>query len=182
MESGSAEKAVSAHEEITGADYGSHADDAPSKPEGTIDFSERVEMKQGLQSRHIQMIALAGAIGTGLFLNSGRGVASAGPLGALLGYAFVGTLVAGMVFSLAEMAALAPLSGGIVRFAELFVDPSLSFANGWNVVYKGFIFVPTEVVAAAVLMEFWIQVNSAIVSVMASHGAKGNCSTNTWAL
>jgi amino acid permease len=129
------------------------------------DFSEHDDMKQSLKSRHLQMMALAGAIGTGLFLGSGRAVAQAGPLGALMGYTFVGAMAACVVLVVAEMGALVPLSGGIVRYAEIFVDPALSFANGWNLVYKGLIFIPTEIVAAAVLMQFWTNLNSAVVSL-----------------
>lgn len=47
-----------------------------------------------------------------------------------MGYTFVGMLVCGPVLSIAEMSALIPLSGGIVRHAELLVDPALAFANG----------------------------------------------------
>ena len=75
-------------------------------------------------------MALAGTIGTGLFLGSGRAVAQAGPFGAFLGYTLIGFSVAGVVLAVAEKAALFPLSGGIVRYAEVFVDPALSFANG----------------------------------------------------
>ncbi|KAG0171209.1 hypothetical protein DFQ30_001303 [Apophysomyces sp. BC1015] len=46
--------------------------------------------KRGLSARHIQMISLGGAIGTGLFLNSGQNIAAAGPAGALIAYC-VGT-------------------------------------------------------------------------------------------
>lgn len=53
---------------------------------GDGDFGEIHAVKQGLHQRHIQMIALAGTIGTGLFLGSGRAIARAGPLGAFLGY------------------------------------------------------------------------------------------------
>lgn len=108
------------------------------------------------------MIALAGAIGTGLFLGSGSAIAQAGPLGAFLGYTIVGVLVVGSVFSIAEMSALVTLSGGIIRHAEHFVDPALSFAGGWNYVYYSLMAPPAEVVAAAVLVEFWLTVNNAI--------------------
>lgn len=47
------------------------------------EFIETRELRRGLEQRHIQMIALAGAIGTGLFLSSGKALARAGPLGAL---------------------------------------------------------------------------------------------------
>lgn len=63
--------------------------------------------------------------GTGLFLGSGKAIARAGPLGAFLGYLFVGILVTGPVFSIAEMSALVPLSGGVIRHAEYFVDVCL---------------------------------------------------------
>ncbi|PMD44336.1 amino acid permease-like protein [Hyaloscypha variabilis F] len=118
--------------------------------------------RRGLQQRHIQMIALAGTIGTGLFLGSGKAIARGGPLGALLGYSFVGVLVTGVVLSIAELSALLPLSGAIIRHAEHFVDPALSFAQGWNVVYSGMVSLPAELTAAAVIVQFWSTINSAI--------------------
>ncbi len=48
-------------------------------------WDEVNDMRQGLHQRHIQMIALAGSIGTGLFLGSGAAIAHAGPLGAFMG-------------------------------------------------------------------------------------------------
>ncbi|KAF7193059.1 Dicarboxylic amino acid permease [Pseudocercospora fuligena] len=127
-----------------------------------IEFAERKDLKRGLHQRHIQMIGLCGAIGTGLFLGSGKAVAQAGPLGAFLGYTFVGLLVVGPVFSIAEMSALVPLSGGIIRHAEIFCDPALAFADGWNLVYAVMVSAPAEIVAAAVLVQFWITINPAI--------------------
>ncbi|KAM0137293.1 hypothetical protein ACHAP3_004099 [Botrytis cinerea] len=126
------------------------------------EFAEVKELRRGLAQRHIQMIALAGTIGTGLFLGSGKAIARAGPLGALLGYTLVGVLVSGVVLSIAELSALVPLSGGIIRHAEYFVDPALSFANGWNQVYSNIITIPAELVAAAVLIQFWVQINNAV--------------------
>ncbi|APA08310.1 hypothetical protein sscle_03g030800 [Sclerotinia sclerotiorum 1980 UF-70] len=126
------------------------------------EFAEVKELRRGLAQRHIQMIALAGTIGTGLFLGSGKAIARAGPLGALLGYTFVGMLVSGVVLSIAELSALVPLSGGIIRHAEYFVDPALSFANGWNQVYSNIITIPAELVAAAIIIQFWVQINNAV--------------------
>lgn len=94
-----------------------------------LDISELKDMEEGLHSRHLQIMALAGAIGTSPFLVSGRAVAQAGLIGAFLGYNLIGFSVAGVVLAVAERAALFPLSGGIVRYAEVFVDPALSFAN-----------------------------------------------------
>jgi amino acid transporter len=55
------------------------------------------------------------------------------------------------------------LSGAIIRHAEYFVDPALSFAQGWNSIYSSLVSLPAEIVAAAVIVEFWTQaVNSAV--------------------
>ncbi|KAF1345759.1 amino acid permease/ SLC12A domain-containing protein [Delphinella strobiligena] len=126
------------------------------------DMREVKEVRQGLHQRHIQMIALAGTIGTGLFLGSGRAIARSGPLGAFLGYSIIGLAVSSVVFAVGEMGALVPLNGGIVRYAEYFCDPALAFANGWNLVYSYLTSIPAEIVAAAVLVEFWVTVNNAI--------------------
>lgn len=51
------------------------------------------EVKRELKSRHLQMIAIGGTIGTGIFLSSGGSVAGAGPLGALISYTIVGASI-----------------------------------------------------------------------------------------
>ncbi|RCH88806.1 hypothetical protein CU098_002547, partial [Rhizopus stolonifer] len=63
---------------------------------------------RGLDARHIQMISLGGAIGTGLFLNSGSNVANAGPVGALIAYCIVGFMVYCIMTCLGEMATFMP--------------------------------------------------------------------------
>lgn len=126
------------------------------------EFAEYKATRTGLHQRHIQMIALAGTIGTGLFLGSGRALARAGPLGTFLGYSIIGCAVSSVVLAVGELGALVPLNGGIVRYAEYFVDPALSFADGWNLVYSYMVSIPAEIVAAAVLVEFWITVSNAI--------------------
>lgn len=118
--------------------------------------------RQGLHQRHIQMIALAGTVGTGLFLSSGRAIAHSGPLGAFLSYSIIGLAVASVVFGVGEMGSLAPLQGGIIRYCDIFFDEALAFANGWNQIYSYIVSIPAELVACAVIVEFWVTVNSAI--------------------
>ena len=125
-------------------------------------LAERGEVRQGLHQRHIQMIALAGAIGTGLFLGSGRAITNSGPLGAFLAYSIIGLAVSSVVFAVGEMGALVPLNGGIIRYSEFFFDPALSFANGWNEVYSYMMSIPAEITAAAVLIEYWAYINNAV--------------------
>jgi amino acid transporter len=93
-----------------------HTDEKPVSPDveygavlpdydqdGPLEFEEKKELKRGLNQRTIQMIALAGTIGTGLFLSSGKAISRAGPLGACLGYTFVGFLCSGVVMSISEL-------------------------------------------------------------------------------
>ena len=77
------------------------------------------------------MIAIGGTIGTGLFIGSGGALANAGPAGALIAYAFVGTLVYSVMVGLGEMATYLPVSGAFTVYSSRFVDPSLGFAMGW---------------------------------------------------
>lgn len=144
-----------------------HYEDGEMKETGDIEnaagqLKEIHQFRQGLHERHIQMIALAGTVGTGIFLSSGRAIVEAGPLGAFLAYTIIGATVASVVFGVGEMGALAPLNGGVIRYAEVFCDPALAFANGWNQVYSYTVSIPSEIVAAAVIIEFWITVNNAI--------------------
>ncbi|KAH8597206.1 amino acid permease/ SLC12A domain-containing protein [Bisporella sp. PMI_857] len=120
-----------------------------------VELNEQRDLSRSLKERHIQMIALAGAIGTGLFLSLGGALQTAGPLGALLAYALVGAVVCSVQFALGEVSALFPVTGSFVRHAEFLVDPALGFAVGWNVVYGAYLSGPAEISAALVLIQFW---------------------------
>lgn len=128
----------------------------------TLEFEETTQVRQGLHQRHIQMIALAGTIGTGLFLSSGKAIARSGPLGAWLAYSVIGAALYAVVLAVGEMGALLPLNGGIVRYAENFVDPALAFANGWNEIYAHVVSIPSEITAAAVIVDLWSSLNNGI--------------------
>ncbi|ORY94428.1 amino acid permease-domain-containing protein [Syncephalastrum racemosum] len=88
--------------------------------------------KRSLKARHVQMIALGGTIGTGLFLNSGGNIADAGPAGAFIAYCVIGFMVYCIMTCLGEMATLIPVSGSFNHYATRFIDPALGFALGWN--------------------------------------------------
>ncbi|OJJ30387.1 hypothetical protein ASPWEDRAFT_45961 [Aspergillus wentii DTO 134E9] len=129
---------------------------------GIVEEHEAKNLSKGLVQRHVQMIALAGAIGTGLFLGLGSSIQTGGPLGSLLGYLLVGVVVCAVQLGLGEVSALMPVTGSFVRHVEVLVDPALSFAVGWNLVYQAFIGVPSEISAAVVLIQYWTDLNSAI--------------------
>jgi amino acid transporter len=68
---------------------------SPEGPTGTV--------KRGLSERHLQLIALGGTIGTGLFIGLGSSLASAGPLSTLLAYSIMGILVWTLMIALGEV-------------------------------------------------------------------------------
>lgn len=83
---------------------------------GTVKIleDEEKQLSRSLNQRHIQMIALAGAIGTGLFLSLGSALKTGGPLGALLGYAVIGMVVCAVQFALGEVCTFSIFFGGIM--------------------------------------------------------------------
>ncbi|KAI8606074.1 amino acid permease/ SLC12A domain-containing protein [Dissophora ornata] len=101
------------------------------------------------------MIAIGGTIGTGIFLSSGGSVAGAGPLGALISYSIVGTMVFFIVTSLGEMSAYLPLPGAFTTFGSRFVDPALGFGIGIGYAFQWIITVTIEVTAAGAFLQYW---------------------------
>jgi len=101
------------------------------------------------------MIALGGAIGTGLWFASGEVISATGPGGGLLVYIAMGALVYFLMTSLGEMAAHVPLSGSFETYASKFVDPALGFAMGWNYYLSWAITVTFEIVVGARILQFW---------------------------
>ncbi|KAI7764595.1 hypothetical protein LZL87_003800 [Fusarium oxysporum] len=127
-----------------------------------VTATEEQSLQRGLHERHLSMLGIAGAIGTGLFLGLGQSVQTGGPLGALLGYATVGLVVCAVQFALGEVAALLPVTGAFVRHAEFLVDPAWGFAIGWNLVYGNILSIPSEITAICVLFEFWTDINPSL--------------------
>src|SRR3984957_6803052 len=116
---------------------------------------ERRELKRSIGQRQLSMIAIGGAIGTGLFFASGSAIAQAGPGGALFAYAIMGVAVYCMMQSLGEMATRLPIPGSFEAYAERFIDPSLGFAAGWNYWFSWSITLAAELVAGGLIVKFW---------------------------
>ncbi|KAG0709056.1 amino acid permease [Suillus ampliporus] len=124
-------------------------------------------LHRGLKNRHIAMISIGGVIGTGLFVGTANSLSWGGPVGLLLGYVIMGSIVYCVMITLGEMVAFLPIPGGHIKLAERFVDPAFSFAMGWNYWYNWTIVSPAELSAAALLMNYWNQtVNDSVWVVM----------------
>ncbi|KAL5338022.1 amino acid permease/ SLC12A domain-containing protein [Aspergillus crustosus] len=150
------------YDEKYGRNFTASATDLETGP-GAPQLGESEEIKRDLQSRHINMIAIAGMIGTGLFLSSGQVIATAGPAGAFLAYIVMGFVTAGVAYTTGEITAFMPCTGGFVRHATRFVEPALGAATGWNFWYTMSISAPAEITAAATIVQFWnVDVNLAV--------------------
>jgi amino acid transporter len=124
-------------------------------------------LQRKLKNRHIAMISIGGVIGTGLFVGTANSLTYGGPVGLLLGYMVMGSIVYSVMITLGEMIAFLPIPGGHIKLAERFVDPAFSFAMGWNYWYNWTIVSPAELSAAALLMNYWNKtVNDSVWVVM----------------
>lgn len=118
-------------------------------------MSETQQLQRKLGARHLNMIAIGGSIGTGLFLASGATIASAGPGGALLAYAIISVMIYFLMTSLGELATHNPTSGAFFTYGSRYVDDSFGFALGWNFWYNWAVTVAFELVAVHMIMKFW---------------------------
>ena len=91
-------------------------------------------LEKSLKGYHSQLIALGSAIGTGLFIGSGEGLAAAGPIPLLAAFSFVGLTLCPTVFALGEMATLYPLPGGFFAHCRMYTDEAWGAAMGWKFV------------------------------------------------
>lgn len=117
------------------------------------------ETHRGLKSRHIQLIALGGCIGTGLFVGSGAILHNSGPASLLLAYLIMSFIIWTIMNCLGEMTTYLPVKGASpIMYIYRFADQSTAFAAGWNYWYSYAFLVPSEITAAAIVIEYWTDV------------------------
>ncbi|KAK3333713.1 amino-acid permease inda1 [Cercophora scortea] len=112
-------------------------------------------LKKDLQNRHMQMIAIGGAIGAGLFVGSGSALAKGGPASLLICYMIIGIMLLFTCQALAELAVLYPVNGAFYTYVVRFLDPSWGFAMGWDYAISWLTVLPFELIAASLTIQFW---------------------------
>jgi L-asparagine transporter-like permease len=115
---------------------------------------EKSTLKRNLTSRHIQFIALGGAVGTGLFLGAGSAIFVAGPA-VLLGYLVAGIIVFLIMRQLGEMSTNEPVAGSSSYFAYKYWGDFPGFLAGWNYWFEYALAGITELTAVAAYTQYW---------------------------
>ena len=111
-------------------------------------------LKRGLKNRHIQLIALGGAVGTGLFLGIGQTIQMAGP-SVLLGYAIGGFIAFLIMRQLGEMVVEEPVAGSFSHFAYKYWGNFAGFASGWNYWVLYVLVAMAELTAVGKYIQVW---------------------------
>ena len=130
-------------------------------------------LHRALTGRHLQFIAIGGAIGSGLFLGSAAGIRSAGPA-LLVAYIVGGAMIFFIARALGEMALAHPKTTTMDAFAEDYIHPAFGFLVGWNYWMSWILVGMVDITAMAIFVKFWFpdlpQWIPALISLMTLYG------------
>lgn len=112
------------------------------------------ELKRGLQSRHIQMIALGGTIGVGLFMGSASTIKWTGP-SVMLAYAVAGLFLFFIMRSMGEMLYLEPTTGSFADLGHKYIHPLAGYLTAWSYWLQWIIVGMSEIIAVGAYMKYW---------------------------
>lgn len=112
------------------------------------------QLKRGLKNRHIQLIALGGAVGTGLFLGIAQTIKMAGP-SVILGYAIGGFIAFLIMRQLGEMIVEEPVAGSFSHFAYKYWGNFAGFVSGWNYWVLYVLVAMAELTAVGIYVQYW---------------------------
>ncbi|KKY17396.1 putative amino acid permease [Phaeomoniella chlamydospora] len=101
------------------------------------------------------MIAIGGSIGTGLFVGSGKALATGGPASLLIAFSLIGVMLYCTMHALGELCVLFPVSGSFAAYSTRFLDPAWGFAMASNYTLQWLVVLPLEIVAASITVDYW---------------------------
>ncbi|ASB91304.1 amino acid permease [Bacillus sonorensis] len=112
------------------------------------------ELKRGLGARHIQMIALGGTIGVGLFMGSSSTIKWTGP-SVLLAYAICGIFIFFIMRAMGEMLYVEPSTGSFATFGHQYIHPLAGYMTAWSNWFQWVIVGMSEIIAVGEYMQYW---------------------------
>ena len=119
-----------------------------------LDNEDKSKLNRGLKNRHLQMIALGTAVGTGLFYGSTATIALAGPSVAL-SYLIGGIIIFFIMRMLGEMAVEEPVSGSFSYYASKYWGDFAGFLAGWNYWFVYVTMCMAELTAVGIYLGYW---------------------------
>lgn len=117
-------------------------------------MDEKPRLKRGLKSRHVTMIAIGGAIGTGLFLGSGSAIHSAGP-SIILSYLIVGIITFFMMRALGELILADPESHSFLESIKKYLGKRAEFVAGWMYWACWLSLAMADLTATGIYLRYW---------------------------
>jgi D-serine/D-alanine/glycine transporter len=115
------------------------------------------ELKRELANRHVQLIAIGGTIGTGLFLGSGRAIQQAGP-SIMITYLIVGIAVFFVMRALGELLLSKAGYQSFTDIAEDYLGPRAAFITGWTYWFCWIMTAMADVIAVGVYVQYWFDI------------------------
>ena len=112
------------------------------------------QLTRRLRERHVQLIAIGGTIGVGLFLGSAGAIQKAGP-GLLVAYALVGVVIFFIMRALGELLTYRPVAGAFSEYAEEFINPFTGYVTGWTYWLNWVATCMAELTAIGIYMHYW---------------------------
>lgn len=121
------------------------------------DILAQQELKRDLKNRHVQLIAIGGTIGTGLFLGSGKSIALAGP-SILFAYMLIGTALFFVMRALGELLLSNAGYTSFTDFASEYIGPWAGFVTGWTYWFCWIVTAMADIIAVGVYMQYWFDI------------------------
>ena len=125
-------------------------------PTGTADaiLEREAGLHRNLTPRQLSMIAMGGAIGTGLFLGSAISVKLAGP-GVILSYIAAAAIALCLMWALGEMTVAHPVAGSFGVYSEMYLHPWAGFVMRYSYWLAQVIAIGSEMIAASIYCQHW---------------------------
>lgn len=122
------------------------------------------EFSRSLKSRHVQLIALGGIIGSGFFLSTGAVVQQVGP-SVFLAYILGGLIIYLTMLCMGELAVAIPISGSFINYTADFISPAFACGVGWSYWISWVAYIPAECLAGGIIMQYFTGIDGYIWAV-----------------